>query len=226
MFDYRKTVMVVAVFAAACGIGSDAFASARSTEQFVKPKPKVGMRRASPTILGLAVGLFTSADITIKPSRLYSEYDWKLNSGYSLSGFVDLPTCAFTSIGFSLETHRIRPEGLDVEKNMLDLSINIKGNACHPRGSNVLKPCIALGYGRLPSVDYGFLKVNSSSFITLKAYFEFSHLPESGAPGFLVQLGILASPYGRGTVGSVGNMSVDVVCKPRFLLRIGTAFGD
>ncbi len=218
MSGKRSILLIATLITTACG--SDASSSIRQKKPG-ETTASANQREATPTIYGIAFGFFGAADVTVKLSSPTSEYKWGLKSGYSVAAFVDFGSRSWTSLGLSLETHRITPADMDLAKNMLDLSLNLKGNFRSSKCGLVVKPCAAVGFGYLPSAHYRNYEISSSSFIVVKGFLEFSRLATGRRPGLLMQLGVIAAPYGR---ASENDRRASVICKPRLLLRAGVVF--
>lgn len=203
----------IVILLAALLLGTSLSASIRSK----KPKSLTDSREVKQTLYGFKIGMFGSGDATIKNGI---RYDAGLESGYSLAGFVDLKTRSLTSIGLSMEIHHIKPEAIDNSKNMLEFSLNVKGAFHKERTRMVIRPCLSLGYGMLGGERHAWFVVNSSNYFIVKGTMEILLLSRARQPGFLLEVGVFASPFGKET----GDNGHSLYADPRLLMRLGMVF--
>jgi len=210
MRSFRPIVLVL-VSAIVVGTGT---ANASVRQRKPKMPGEVDRREVKQTILGLKVGLFGSGDVTIKNGW---KYNAKLESGYSLAAFVDFRTRSMTSLGLSLEMHHIQPSAMDIAKNMLDISMNLKGAFHTSRTRLVVRPCLGLGFGLLGGERVGWFTAHSSNYFIVKGTLELLLLSSVRRPGFVWELGMIAAPWGKES-GSNGHT---LSAAPRLLARLG-----
>jgi hypothetical protein len=120
-----------------------------------------------------------------------------------------------TSIGLAVEIHRVRPKGIDIAKTMLDISVCLKGSFYHDASRFFVRPGISAGYGHLGDESPWY---SSSSYLVLKGSLELLWFPREHHCGYVGEIGLLGSPYGK--AGS-SPYDVRITADPRLLIRVG-----
>jgi hypothetical protein len=190
------------IFSAICAEGNDIKKNASGTKV-------IESRERKNAIFGFKIGLMTAGDVKV------DDVTSRLKSGYSLGAFYDFKTSVKTSLGFAIETHRIKPDSNNIEKNMLDLSIYIKGTYYSNSSNFFFRPCLSAGYGRIGGEMY----YPSSNYVIIKGSLEALIFPEKGNVGCLAEIGFICSPWGQ----PEGYSEAKISAKPRLLIRIGMA---
>ena len=122
-----------------------------------------------------------------------------------------------TSLGFSLEVHHIKPAAMDIAKNMIDISMNLKPAFHTDRTRLVVRPCLGLGFGMLGGERVGWFTVHSSNYILVKGTLEFLMLGTGRRPGFVWEIGVITAPWGKES----GSFGYTLSAAPRLLARLG-----
>ena len=203
-----------------CGMSLALLLTSAVLEASVRQKSSSETRPTSEvkkTLYGFKVGYFGSGDVTIKNGW---EYTAELESGYSFAGFVDFRTRAMTSLGLSLEMHHIKPAAMDIAKNMIDISMNLKGAFHRNSARLVVRPCLGLGFGMLGGERVGWFTVHSSNYFIVKGTLELLVLGPGKRPGFVWEMGIITAPWGKES----GSNGYSLSAAPRLLARLGIVF--
>jgi hypothetical protein len=204
-----RIVVLLLLCTITMGIGS---VEASIRQRKPKKPGEVDTREVKRMVYGFKIGMMGGG-------RIYTDVmDSTLNSGYSVAAFLDFKTRLATSIGLSVEAHRVRPKGIDIAKTMLDISICLKGSFYRDASRFFVRPCVSVGYGHLGGESPWYA---SSSYLLLKGSLELLWFPREHRNGYIGEIGLLGSPYGR--AGS-SPFDVRITADPRLLVRVGIAF--
>jgi hypothetical protein len=186
---------------------SDVYADRLAERGKPKKDSTKAVRERTKFHFGAKVGIVGAGGASVE------EYDVDLSSGASWGLFVDLPSRSGTCGAFSVDWHKIKPENVDDSRYLTDFSLNLKLALRGKTRSIRLQPGLGIGYGRVSAGD----GIPSAGFFVVKGYLDaVCPIGESGT-AVLVELGLIAAPYGRSTSGNEYDVSAD----PRFLLRLG-----
>lgn len=157
--------------------------------------------------IGAKVGLVGSGGAKVE------EYDVSLSSGASWGLYLDLPSRMATCAAFSVDWHKIKPEASDDSRYLTDVSVNLKLALRGQSRSVRLQPGLGIGYGHVSESE----GIPSAGFFVVKGYLDAICPVGSSGMAVLVELGLIAAPYGRSTSGTQYDVSAD----PRILFRMG-----
>ena len=206
----RAIILVICILV--CVLAVSVGASVRQRKDL--SSHAIDNREVKRAVFGVKGGFMTAGDAHV------GSWARPLRSGTSMGAFFDLRTRSWVSFGLSVESHRVRPEGMEDAKQMLVLSINLMGSYQRDSSRFFVRPCLSFGYGHLPEVGY----LPASYYLIMKGTVEALYFPRGLFFGFVGEVGLIGCPLGKAQNTRISD--TNITANPRLLLRIGIGFRD
>lgn len=203
----RCTIAVIAV-ALACVLAASTARADRLAQRAKPQKDSTVVRREKSKFhFGGKIGMVGPGNAKVE------EYDVSLSSGTSFGLYLDLPSRMATCAAVSVDWHKIKPERFDDSRYLADFSLNLKLAMRGESRSVRLQPGLGLGYGHVAKSE----GIPSAGFLVVKGYLDAICPVGQSGMAVLIELGLIAAPYGK----SSGDSEYDLSADPRLLLRLG-----
>lgn len=154
-------------------------------------------------------GIVLGGDVTFKENGYESSFD--TDAGFGVALGIEFPSRGWVATGIEFDVDKVKYHRLGVEETLLGISVTARRTLKPGVVGPVLRPGLALGYGRM---DAPYSSGTAGMFL-IRGFLEFD-VVSSNHIGLSCEFGMTGAPFGK-ISGQTGTFSAGI----HPLIRVG-----